>query len=640
MPPTRIFAVVVTFRRPRLLAEALDALARQSQPLAGIVVVDNGGDAETAAVLAARGPLVILRPPGNEGGAAGFAYGLTRAFEAGADAAWVLDDDCVPASDALARLVAAPLAEDAVRALAPCSAPETLAFPHFTGRFDPRARRVVIDRVVARPPERPARLVFAAFLGLLVPRAVFARVGPPLAPLFSQLDDVDWCYRAQEAGFEVWLVPEARAQHPATRMATLRLAGREVRVPVLPPDKLYYYVRNRVFVNRTHQGLLRTMTRTVPLEVAGALARGLGGGGAPVLARAIEGVVDGLAGRLGPRLRRRRPQAPRPAEPPSAEVRRVAAVVVTHERPRLLERLIAALRAQDAPPEIVVVDNASGPETGALLAQAAAAAGSGPRLRSLRNERNDPPAAAFGLGMRAAFEAGADAVWLMDDDCEPFPDALAALLGSGVAHTDRVLVSMPVLAEDPRRLANPMSAGWLARDRSYVRRRATVTEVPRRPGAFRVLSAPFNGVLVGRAVFERMGPPDATVGFQGDDKEYCLRAWASGFEVLGIPASRVRHPRVRHATRAVLGARVLLYDVAPEKRFFLVRNNLLLAARYYPFPAALGSVLRIAADLVADLLARGRTAPLRSYARGAAAALALIARGGARRTAASPEARP
>ena len=51
--PDRVVAVVVTHRRPRLLAESLAALAGQSRPVDAVVVVDNGDDEETAAVVAA-----------------------------------------------------------------------------------------------------------------------------------------------------------------------------------------------------------------------------------------------------------------------------------------------------------------------------------------------------------------------------------------------------------------------------------------------------------------------------------------------------------------------------------------------------------------------------------------------------------
>lgn len=620
----RIVAVVVTFRRPRALAVALDALAAQTRPLDGIIVVDNAGgaDAATAEVLARAAArlgraLDVVRSPRNEGGAGGFARGLARAFENGArppaDAAWLLDDDCVPAADALERLLAPPLPPDALRAAAPLAEddPHALAFPYAEGRFDPVRRRVVAERVLETPPAAPVRIVHPGFLGLLVPRAVHERIGPPLAALFFQADDAEYAYRAQCAGFEVHLVPASTVRHPPVRRAAVRVLGRDLRLPRLAPEKLYYFARNRVHVNRVHQGLAWAATRTAPVEMAAALARAAAGEGILPVLRALEGILDGLRGHLGER--RRRSPRPLPLRPPAGDVRRVAAVIVTHDRPALLSRALAALAAQTMPcADVVVVDNGSAPPTGALIAREA------PRARVVRHDRNEPPAAAFAAGLKAAFAAGADAAWLMDDDCEPLADALEALLRSGVARADRILIAMPVLAGDPRRLSNPMSAGRLGRRGAFVRRRGFLDRVPSRPEPFPVLSAPFNGALVGRAVHAAIGGPDPALVWQGEDKDYCLRAWSRGFEVLGVPGARVRHPRAPFALRRALGTRVLVYDLPPEKRFFSIRNNLVLAARHYPFPDALASVARI-------LLERP---PLRTLARAALAAAAFLVRRG------------
>ena len=51
----RVVAVVVTHRRPDTLRRSLDAVAAQSRPVDQIVVVDNGDDDATRAVVAATG---------------------------------------------------------------------------------------------------------------------------------------------------------------------------------------------------------------------------------------------------------------------------------------------------------------------------------------------------------------------------------------------------------------------------------------------------------------------------------------------------------------------------------------------------------------------------------------------------------
>lgn len=103
----------------------------------------------------------------------------------------------------------------------------------------------------------------------------------------------------------------------------------------------------------------------------------------------------------------------------------IVAVVVTHNRKESLLRCIGALRRQrGAHTDILVVDNASDDGTAEALA---------PLMEEdailYRNTgENLGGAGGFNVGMRLAVEAGYDRLWVMDDDCIPDPDALAALL--------------------------------------------------------------------------------------------------------------------------------------------------------------------------------------------------------------------
>jgi glycosyltransferase involved in cell wall biosynthesis len=105
---------------------------------------------------------------------------------------------------------------------------------------------------------------------------------------------------------------------------------------------------------------------------------------------------------------------------------RVAVVVPTYRRPRYLPELLACLEAQDLPApsfEVVVVDDASGDETWAVLSELVATTPL--RMLVLRHASNRGPAAA-----RNAAVARARAPYLAftDDDCLPTPGWLSALL--------------------------------------------------------------------------------------------------------------------------------------------------------------------------------------------------------------------
>ena len=105
----RTVAVVVAYNRRELLIEALEALARQTVPLAEIVVVDNASDDGTGNAVRRVAPHVdLMTLTRNTGGAGGFGVGTAQAIvRHGADLIWLMDDDTIPTPTALEALLRA-----------------------------------------------------------------------------------------------------------------------------------------------------------------------------------------------------------------------------------------------------------------------------------------------------------------------------------------------------------------------------------------------------------------------------------------------------------------------------------------------------------------------------------------------------
>lgn len=106
----RIVAVVVTYNRKESLLRCIDALRRQRGARTDILVVDNAsadGTREALQPLVADGAIHYHNTGTNLGGAGGFNVGMRLAVERGYDRLWVMDDDCIPAPDALAALLRA-----------------------------------------------------------------------------------------------------------------------------------------------------------------------------------------------------------------------------------------------------------------------------------------------------------------------------------------------------------------------------------------------------------------------------------------------------------------------------------------------------------------------------------------------------
>jgi GT2 family glycosyltransferase len=104
-----VFATVVTFRRPDILTNCIDALLKQREfGLARIHVVVNSNDEDTINVLrsfSARSEIVTYEVLDNPGPAGGFNQGLQRFLAEGCDYAWLMDDDVVAGDDCLKELL-------------------------------------------------------------------------------------------------------------------------------------------------------------------------------------------------------------------------------------------------------------------------------------------------------------------------------------------------------------------------------------------------------------------------------------------------------------------------------------------------------------------------------------------------------
>ena len=104
---------------------------------------------------------------------------------------------------------------------------------------------------------------------------------------------------------------------------------------------------------------------------------------------------------------------------------KIAAAVVTHNRPEMLRKCIDALEGQSRPIDfIVIVDNASTDGTPAFVEQLRRA---NDRIDVVTLPRNTGASGGFHACVKRSLELGADAVWVMDDDSYPERDCLMHL---------------------------------------------------------------------------------------------------------------------------------------------------------------------------------------------------------------------
>ncbi|MCL2736616.1 MAG: glycosyltransferase family 2 protein [Propionibacteriaceae bacterium] len=238
MVPEKVIAVVVSYNRPALLGECLDALATQTRPVDAVLVVDNAST-DDAALVAARHPshphLVVLTQ--NIGGAGGFATGMDLAVRRfGATWVWLMDDDTIPTRTALDELLKAGagygtdvdiLASKAVW-IDGVEHPMNTARP----RWRASSRDVSRARAVGATPLRTT-----SFVSMLVSAQAVERVGLPVADFFIWNDDFEFSARVLRRGTGLY-VPASQVVHK-----TAAFAGTDID----PGDRFFFEVRNKVW---------------------------------------------------------------------------------------------------------------------------------------------------------------------------------------------------------------------------------------------------------------------------------------------------------------------------------------------------------------------------------------------------------
>lgn len=229
----KVVCVIVTRDRATLLRRCLDAVARQTRPPDHLVVVDNGADPVTEAVVRRAGmPCTYLRSEANLGGAGGFAYGILHARAMGADWVWLADDDGRPADPwVLGRLLVT--AEDhGLDVVSPLvldeADPQQLAFPLRRGLTWVR-RRADLGLEVLLPN------VANLFNGALFSVRALEAVGVPDPRLFVRGDEVEVHRRLRRSGLRFGTCSAAGYLHPQGRDDWAPLLGGRLAV-LVPQD--------------------------------------------------------------------------------------------------------------------------------------------------------------------------------------------------------------------------------------------------------------------------------------------------------------------------------------------------------------------------------------------------------------------
>ncbi|MFC7493853.1 MULTISPECIES: glycosyltransferase [unclassified Nocardioides] len=273
----------------------------------------------------------------------------------------------------------------------------------------------------------------------------------------------------------------------------------------------------------------------------------------------------------------------------------VAVLVVSHDGGRWLPAVIDGIRAQRTPiSAVVAVDTGSKDDSADLLESAF-----GDVLR-VSGATSFPAAVGLGLDRLRERSEEPEWVWILHDDANPEPGALAALLAVADADPDADVLG-PKLREWPS-LKRLLELGVTL---SSTGRRETGLErgeydQGQHDHVRQVLAVNTAGMLVRRGVLESLGGFDEQLPIFGNDIDFGWRAAAAGHKTLIVPDAVVFHAEAAHrgVRRTPLTGRHTHYQERRAALFTLLANAPGRKLPWLVVRLAFGTVLRMIGFLV------------------------------------------
>lgn len=267
-----VMAVVLNYGLADVTADCLCSLQASDYPRLELLVVDNGSEDDSAAVLQERFPaLAMLQVGENRYFAGGMNVGLEHALAQGADYALVLNNDTLVARDMVSHLVRVAEARRDAAAVAPVITDgqgRLWAAGARARRCWPFPRNLGWEDLPSATEQDAVRVDYVTGCGMLLRAEALRQVG-----LFDEAyrlyyEDADLCARLAQAGYTLWVAPAARMTHLVSATSGRRLE-----------QSAYLHTRYRLRFYRQHRQPLPWLgwTLLVGQEVGRCLGDGLKG---------------------------------------------------------------------------------------------------------------------------------------------------------------------------------------------------------------------------------------------------------------------------------------------------------------------------------------------------------------------------
>jgi rhamnosyltransferase len=239
--------------------------------------------------------------------------------------------------------------------------------------------------------------------------------------------------------------------------------------------------------------------------------------------------------------------------------RTIGAIIVTYFPDEDLPRRVAAVATQVA--SVIIVDNGSNPEQLAMLREISAQHGA----ELLLNHTNLGVGTALNRGVGRAIEQGYSWVLTLDQDTQVYPDLIESLCRVYTAYPRAEQIGIigtnnhDANTGQLRFVRERLDKGF------YEEVKVTIT----------------SGSLMSVAAYKAIGPFREDFFIDGIDHEYCLRLIEQDFKVLLSLYPGMVHAIGTQKVHRFMGKTPIAENYAPFRHYYLTRNRLLLARRFF-----------------------------------------------------------
>lgn len=212
---------------------------------------------------------------------------------------------------------------------------------------------------------------------------------------------------------------------------------------------------------------------------------------------------------------------------------------------------------------IIVLDNGSTDGSIAAIRQ------SHPEVEVIELEQNLGYAGNNNVGIRAALEAGAEWVLVLNEDTILAPDCLERLVKLGERDPQIGIVGPMVYHfNEPQIIQSAggkMTPGWVS-----VHLAQNELDSGQFPDPHEVDWISGCAIMVRKAVIEQVGMIDARFFYYWEETEWCLRARAAGWKIFHHPQAHLWHKGVQRD-----------YRPGPNVTYYSTRNRLLMLSTHH-----------------------------------------------------------